>query len=77
MELSKAYDSFSHDPLIAKLATNGFGNTALALITDYLTNRLHGVKIGSAYIIIYYAHFVTNLSKKPPNGILPRKTCAT
>ena len=34
MDLSQAYDSLSHDLLIAKLAAYGFGNTALALITD-------------------------------------------
>ena len=38
MDLSKAYDCLPHDLLIAKLATYGFDNMALALITDYLTN---------------------------------------
>ena len=38
MDLSKAYDCLPHDLLIAKRATYGFGNMALALITDYLTN---------------------------------------
>ena len=38
MGLSKACDCFPHDLLIAKLAVCGFDNTALALITDHLTN---------------------------------------
>ena len=38
MDLSKAYDCLSHDLLIAKLATHGFDNMPLVLITDYLTN---------------------------------------
>ena len=39
MDLSRAYDCLSHDLLIAKLTVFGFGNTTLALITDYITNR--------------------------------------
>ena len=38
MDFSKAYDCLPHDLLIAKLATYGFENMALVLITDYLTN---------------------------------------
>ena len=38
MDLSKAYDCLPRDLLIAKLATYGFYNMALALITDYVTN---------------------------------------
>ena len=49
MDLSKAYDCLPHDLLIAKLAAYGFDNTALALITDYLTNRLQRVKIGATF----------------------------
>ena len=45
MDLSKAYDCLTHDLLIGKLTNYGFGSTALALITDYLKNRLQQVKI--------------------------------
>ena len=47
MDLSKAYDCLTHDLLIGKLTNYGFGSTALALITDYLKNRLQQVKIQS------------------------------
>ena len=46
MDLSRAHDCLPHDLVIAKLVY-GFDNTASALITDYLTNRLQKVKIGS------------------------------
>ena len=45
MGLSKAYYRLPHDLLIAKPATYDFDNTALALIIDYLTNRLQWLKI--------------------------------
>ena len=38
MDLSKPYDCPPHDILIAKLAAYVFDNTAVVLITDYLTN---------------------------------------
>ena len=38
MSLSKACGCLPHDLLLAKLAAYGFDNTALALITGYLTN---------------------------------------
>ena len=50
MDLSKAYECLPHDLLIAKLAVYGFDNTALALITDYLTSRLQQVKIVSTLV---------------------------
>ena len=52
MDLSKAYDCLPRDLLIAKLAAFGFDNTTLALITDYLTNRLQRVKIGQLFVRI-------------------------
>ena len=48
MDLNKAYDCLPRDLLITKLATYGFDNTALALITDYLTNRLQPVILRDA-----------------------------
>ena len=38
MNISKAYDYLPHDLFISKLATYGFDNIALVLITDYLAN---------------------------------------
>lgn len=49
MDFSKVYDCHPHDLLIAKLAAYCFGKTALSLITDYLTNCLQRVKIGSTF----------------------------
>ena len=49
MDLSKAYDCLPYDLLIAKLAAYGFDNSVLALITDYLTNHLQRIKIGSNF----------------------------
>ena len=50
LDLSKAYDCLPHDLLIVKLAACGFDNTALALITDYLTNRLQRVQTGQLLV---------------------------
>ena len=38
-DLSKAFESLSHELLIAKLNAYGFPNDALNLINDYLTGR--------------------------------------
>ena len=38
MDLRMACDCLRHNLLIVKLAVYGFEKTALALITDYLTN---------------------------------------
>ena len=40
---------FPHDLLTAKFATYGFGNTALALITDYLPKCVQRVKIKATF----------------------------
>ena len=49
MDLSKAYDCPPHDFFIVKFIASGFYKTALSLTTDYLTNRLQCVKIGSTF----------------------------
>ena len=49
MDLSKSYDCPPQDLLIAKLAAYCFYNTALALITDYLTNHLQRLNIESNF----------------------------
>ena len=65
MDLSKAYDSLAIDLLIAKLTAYGFGSTSLALITDYLTNRLQRVKIQSTF-----SSYLTILRGIPQESIL-------
>ena len=47
MDLSKAYDCLPHDLLIAKLEAYGVGFKSLSLLSDYLSNRYHRVKIDS------------------------------
>ena len=47
MDLSKAYDCLPHDLLIAKLSAYGVDSESLSLLVDYLTHRLHRVKINS------------------------------
>ena len=47
---SKALNALRHGLLFAKLAAYGLDKVAaLSLITDYLTNRLQRVKIGSTF----------------------------
>ena len=45
MDLSKAFDSLSHNILIAKLQAYGFEMSALKLIYSYLINRTQTVKV--------------------------------
>ena len=49
MDLSKAYDCFPHDLLIAKLEPYGFGQHSLLLIHNHLSNRKKRVKVGSQF----------------------------
>ena len=49
MDLSKAYDCFPHDLLIAKLAAYGFEDSTTSLISDCLSKRYQWVKIGSVF----------------------------
>ena len=49
MDLSKAFDTISHDLLIAKLHADGFDKTALKFMKSYLSNRWQRTKINSSF----------------------------
>ena len=49
MDVSKAYDCFPHDYLIAKLEAYGPVKFSLNLVNDYLRFRKQKKKIGSLY----------------------------
>ena len=49
MDLSKAFDTISHDLFIAKLHAYGFDKTGLELMKSYLTNRWQRTKINSSF----------------------------
>ena len=49
LDLSKAFDSLSHDLLLSKLEAYGFSSSALKLMTDYLKNRFQRVEVGSKF----------------------------
>ena len=49
MDLSKAFDTISHDLLIAKLHAYGFDKTALKFMKSYLSNRWQRTKINSSF----------------------------
>ena len=48
MYLSKAYDCFNHDLIIAKIETYGVGKNNLRHIQNYLSQREQKVKVGSS-----------------------------
>ena len=45
-DLSKAFDTLSHDLLLKKLAALGIGKSAISWFLSYLTNRYQRVKLG-------------------------------
>ena len=48
-DLSKAFDTLSHDLMIAKLHAYGIDYSSLKFINNYLTNRKQRCKVGSSY----------------------------
>ena len=48
-DLSKAFNTLSHDLMIAKLNAYGIGHSSLKFIDNYLTNRKQRCKVGSSY----------------------------
>jgi hypothetical protein len=49
MDLSKAFDTINYDLLIAKLKSYGFGDNALHIVQDYLSDRWQRTKINSSF----------------------------
>jgi exonuclease III/predicted transport protein len=49
MDLSKAFDTVNHDLLIAKLKFYGFGDNALHILQDYLSDRWQRTKINTSF----------------------------
>ena len=47
MDLSKAFDTISHDLLIAKLHAYGFSRNALKLVHSYLNDRWQRTNINT------------------------------
>ena len=51
IELSQAFDTLDHFPLIAKLGAYGFNSQSLEFMKNYLTNRKQRCKVGNCFII--------------------------
>ena len=49
IDLRKAFDSVNHSILLKKLEFYGIRGLALDLMTNYLENRLHFVRIGAGF----------------------------
>ena len=48
-DLLKAFNTISHDLLIAKLHAYGLCGTSFKLIRDYLSNRFQRIKVNGTY----------------------------
>ena len=49
MDLSKAFDTINHDPLLAKLKAYGFSKEALQLMKNYLKNQKQKTQINNTF----------------------------
>ena len=49
MDLSQAFDTLSHNLLIAKLHAHGFTTESLKLVKSYLTNRCQRTKVNKNF----------------------------
>ena len=49
MDLSKAFDTINHDPLITKLSAYGFETASMKLIRSYLTNHFQRPKVNTSF----------------------------
>jgi len=49
MDLSKAFDTIPYALSLAKLKAHGLGDSACALLEDYLSSRKQRVKVGDTY----------------------------
>ena len=49
VDLTKAFDSFNHDLLLAKLEAYGLDNNAVSFMRSYLIKRLHHRKINNTF----------------------------
>ena len=53
MELPKAFDTLSHDLMIAKLGAYGFKTDASRYIKSYLTNKKQRVRVNKTFNTVY------------------------
>ena len=49
MDLSKAFDTINHELLIARLGAYGFGDSALHIVLDYLSDRWQRTKVNASF----------------------------
>ena len=64
-DLSKAFDCFPHELLLADLSAYGFGLSTLRLICSYLCNRQQRTKINASYSSCKSHSFCLEFHKDP------------